>query len=77
MLCAGVWSSICLLISIKLTSVNGICLHLCPVSVSYAYKLYSFTKLVIGIVIPDNIPSSFDGFLDPDFSKMDSALLMV
>ena len=32
------------------------------------HKLYSFTKLGNGILIPSNIPPSSDGFLEPDLS---------
>ena len=54
--------------SMKLLSLNDICPCPCPVSVSYVYKFYFFIKNAISILIQSNIPSSFDGFLEPDLS---------
>ena len=60
-----VWQPfICLDDSMKLSSLNGICLCQFPVSVSYAYKLYSFTKLGVILLIPNNTPSSWMAFLN-------------
>ena len=68
MLCVCVWSFICLHNSMILLSLNSICLCLCPISVSHAYKLYPYIKLGISKLIPSNIPPSFGGFLEPDLS---------
>ena len=66
MLCLGVQLFVCLDGNVKLLSVNNICL--CPCPISYIYKLYFFTNLGISILIPSNIPSSFDGFVESDLS---------
>ena len=47
-------------------SLNDICLCPCPVLIPYVYKLYSFTKLEISMLIPSNILSFFDDSLEPD-----------
>ena len=68
MLCVGVQSFIYLHSSVNLLPVNYICLCPCPVFISYVYKLYCFIKPGISILILSNIPSSFDGLLEPDMS---------
>ena len=47
-------------------SLNDICLCPCPVLILYVYKLYSFTKHGISILIPSKISSSFGDSLEPD-----------